>query len=170
MQQADLIAVYVSLGSNLGDSENTLAAAHEYLAHLPQVAAIVASSLYLTEPQDFKEQGWFYNQVLRLDCLPKTTAYQLLEQLQEIETKLGRVRDTKRRFGPRVIDLDLLLFGNVCSVDPKLVLPHPRLENRAFVLIPLQEISPGFILPCGSSLEYALSKLTFRLDGIKIYQ
>ena len=164
------IEAYIGLGSNSGDSENILANARKQLSQLPKIAIIDSSRLYVTEPQGMKAQKWFVNQVVRLECVSDANPHQLLAQLQEIETKLGRVRDPCQRFGPRTIDLDLLLFGNCICSDSNLVLPHPRIKERAFVLVPLQELAPGFILPCGYSVESALSKLDFHLDGTKIYQ
>ena len=89
----------------------------------------------------------------------------------EKELELGRVRDAGDRFGPRVIDMDLLLFGQeVHDADPHLILPHPRMHERAFVLVPLAEIAPRLIVPGLDSVENLLKKLDYRLEGSDIFQ
>ena len=129
--------VFVGLGSNLGDREATLAAAQGGLAARGfRVTAM--SSLYLTEPVDAPPQGWFLNAVAggETDLSPEA----LLAACLDTERALGRVRTTPR--GPRPIDLDLLLYRDEARDGPGLVLPHPRLHERRFVLVPLAEIAP----------------------------
>lgn len=92
----------------------------------------------------------------------------LLSTLQAVESKMGRVRETPG--GPRNIDLDLLLFGDVAMQGEYLTLPHPRMLRRAFVLVPLRDIAPGLVLPGGLGLEQALAELSFELDGRNISQ
>ena len=162
---------YVCLGSNMGDAEACLTSARDELNALPGVSISAASSLYRTEPQGRKDQPWFLNQVLRLDCDDTVTAEALLDAMLAKELEMGRVRDAADRFGPRVIDMDLLLFGQeVHSDDPHLILPHPRMHQRAFVLIPLAEVEPGLHLPAGESVEKLLQKLEYRLEGSVIFQ
>ncbi|MFA4964440.1 MAG: 2-amino-4-hydroxy-6-hydroxymethyldihydropteridine diphosphokinase [Thermoleophilia bacterium] len=127
---------FVSLGSNLGDREALLAAAREALAALPGTRVLAASRVYETAPQDHAEQPAFLNQVV---CLGTGLAPRdLLRECQRIEREHGRTRDL--RFGPRTLDIDILLFQDVESEDPELTLPHPRMLRRAFVLVPLAEI------------------------------
>lgn len=127
--------------------------------------------MYVTEPQGFKEQPWFHNQVLELECGPTWTPEAMLEGLLKVEQELGRQRnDRQQRFGPRIIDLDLLLFGDCVRETPRLTLPHPRMRGRAFVLVPLQDIAPDLVFPDGQSLGAALSALSFALDGNRISQ
>jgi 2-amino-4-hydroxy-6-hydroxymethyldihydropteridine diphosphokinase len=126
----------VSLGSNLGDREAYLRAAREALAALPATTLIAESRVYETAPQDLTGQDAFLNQVVCLE-----TALQpldLLRECQRIEREHGRVRSL--RFGPRTLDIDILLFQDAESDDPELTLPHPRMVKRAFVLVPLAEI------------------------------
>ena len=128
--------VFVSLGSNLGDRLGFLVAARAALAALPATAIVAASRVYETAPQDHKMQPEFLNQVLCLE-----TALQprdLLIECQRIENEHGRERGL--RFGPRSLDVDILLFQDVESEEPELMLPHPRMLRRAFVLAPLAEI------------------------------
>jgi len=128
--------VFVSLGSNLGDRAGYLRAAREALSALPGTTLVATSSVYETAPQDLPDQEAFLNQVVCLE-----TALQpldLLHQCQRIERDHGRVRGI--RFGPRTLDIDILLFQDAESDDPELTLPHPRMVKRAFVLVPLAEV------------------------------
>lgn len=162
---------YISLGSNLGDGSAHLAAARSALEAVPGIRVAAASSVYRTEPQGRKDQPWFVNQVLGLECDPGLTADALLHILLDTENRLGRVRDPADRFGPRVIDLDLLVFGEeVRKADPHLTLPHPRLAERAFVLVPLREIAPDLILPAGRSVKDLARALPHTVEGDRIFQ
>lgn len=170
-ERGSAVRAYISLGSNLGDGPARLAAARSAVAALPGVRVAAESSVYRTEPQGRKEQPWFVNQVLGLECDPDLTADALLEALLDIEIRLGRVRDPADRFGPRAIDLDLLLFGDeVRTADPRLLLPHPRLAERAFVLVPLREIAPGLILPAGRRVKDLERALPHTVEGDRIFQ
>lgn len=128
--------VFVSLGANLGDRPGSLAAAREALAALPATAVVAASRIYETAPQDHESQPEFLNQVLCLET--GLQPHDLLAECQRIETEHGREHGL--RFGPRTLDVDILLFQDVESEDPELMLPHPRMLRRAFVLAPLAEI------------------------------
>jgi 2-amino-4-hydroxy-6-hydroxymethyldihydropteridine diphosphokinase len=127
---------FVSLGSNLGDREGYLAGALEALAALPQTAVRAVSRVYETAPQEVADQPPFLNQVL---CLETALApRELLHACQAVERAHDRRREL--RFGPRTLDIDILLFQGIESDDPELTLPHPRMMQRAFVLAPLAEI------------------------------
>lgn len=162
----------MGLGSNLGDREGRLKAACRALAALPGLRLAAVSSLYWTEPQDAPDQPWFANQVACLECGPKVTALRLLRSLLAVEHELGRVRleHPAPRYEPRAIDLDLLLFGNEVRATTELTLPHPRLCERAFVLVPLREIAPGLVFPDKKSLDEVLEKVSFRVDSDRIWQ
>ena len=164
------LRAYVGLGSNLGDGPALLAAAREALAALPGVSLSRASSLYRTEPQGVRDQPFFTNQALELACGPDMRAEALLEALLATEHALGRVRQGAVRFGPRTVDLDLLLFGNEVMNSERLTLPHPRMLERAFVLVPLAEIAPDLMLPQGMSVAEALGLLRYRRQGNVICQ
>lgn len=167
---------YVGLGSNQssprGDAAAQLDAALDALRSTPDVVVDAVSPLYWTEPQGMEGQPWFANRVARLLCSPVWEAHTLLRHLLEVENALGRVRheDAALRFGPRVIDLDLLLFGAVCSADPLCSLPHPRMMQRAFVLVPLRDIAPGVMLSGGITVEQALARMSFRVEEGRIHQ
>ena len=128
--------VFVSLGSNLGDRLGSLAVAREALAALPATAVVAASRVYETAPQGHECQPAFLNQVLCLET--GLQPHDLLAECQRIENEHGRERGL--RFGPRTLDVDILLFQDVESEEPELMLPHPRMLRRAFVLAPLAEI------------------------------
>ncbi len=127
---------FVSLGSNLGERVAALRAARAALTGLPGTTVLASSRVYETEPQDLADQPSFLNQVVCLDTA--LSPLELLAAAQGIEDAAGRLRDV--RFGPRTLDVDILLFEGVESAAPELTLPHPRLWQRAFVLVPLAEL------------------------------
>jgi len=128
--------VFVSLGANLGERAAALRAAVGALAALPSTEVLAASRVYETAPQDLADQPPFLNQVV---CLETSLApLALLRATQRIEHDAGRERAV--RFGPRTLDVDILLVQGVESSEPELTLPHPRLWQRAFVLVPLAEL------------------------------
>ena len=148
--------VYVGLGSNVGDREAPLRAALDQLAAMPDTELVATSSFYETEPVGSIDQPWFLNAVASLDTdLPPG---QVLWNLQRIERALGRVR--AERWGPRTLDLDLLLAGDRVIEEPGLVVPHPELLNRAFALVPLVELDNRLVHPVtGETLLQHLAHL-----------
>jgi 2-amino-4-hydroxy-6-hydroxymethyldihydropteridine diphosphokinase len=128
---------YVGLGANLGDAAGHVARAITALAELGQVRA---SSLYRSEPLGDPDQPWYVNAVAALDT--ELDARELLEGLRRLERRFGRAPG-RPRWAPRELDLDLLLFGDRICEEPDLVLPHPGLAERRFVLEPLAELEPG---------------------------
>lgn len=137
---------YVALGSNLGDRRAHLAAALDAIASLPGVASVQPSGFYETEPVGPQNQGAFLNAAARLQTTlsPKI----LLGELLTIEHRLGRPpREQRETWGPREIDLDLLLWDNAVIDLPGLTLPHPRLAERWFVLRPLLDVAAGVVHP-----------------------
>lgn len=166
-----MITAFVSLGSNMGDSEDWLAQGRAALAALEGVRVDALSPIYHTEPQGLREQPWFANQVLRLQCAKSWQAQTLMQALLQAETDLGRVRatDPALRNGPRCIDMDLLLFGDVVSAEAFCCLPHPRMKERAFVLVPLRDIDPKVSI-LGQTVEELLQCLSYSLEGQRIRQ
>jgi 2-amino-4-hydroxy-6-hydroxymethyldihydropteridine diphosphokinase len=140
------------------------------LTALPDVLLLAASPVYRTEPQGKRDQPWFHNQVVHLACGPHWSAPALLDALLAVESALGRQRPGKKRFEPRCIDLDLLLFGTEQCKTTQLCLPHPRMFERAFVLVPLQDIAPDLVFPDGRSLRNCLGELSYRVQAGCIYQ
>lgn len=134
---------YVALGSNLGNPRQQVIDAMAALADLPDTRVLQRSALYRTPPWGLLEQPPFINAVAELDTTLSPQA--LLQELLEIERRAGRVR--AERNGPRRLDLDLLHVDGVRLDHPQLTLPHPRLAERAFVLLPLNDVAPGLNLP-----------------------
>jgi 2-amino-4-hydroxy-6-hydroxymethyldihydropteridine diphosphokinase len=147
---------YVGLGANLGDREEMLRRALERLAAEPSIELVAASTLRETEPVDYLDQPRFLNgaAAIETDLSPR----QLLARLQLIECELGR-RRAGPRFGPRVIDLDLLLYGSETMSEPEIEIPHPRLHLRRFALEPLAELDPELEVPGRGPVDALLAGL-----------
>lgn len=153
----------VALGSNLGDRRATIDSALTAIDSLQFASVERVSTLIETDPVGPIEQGSYLNGV----CVIETTlsARELLEALLAIEKSLGRDRSTEQRWGPRTIDLDLLVFGDVIIDEPGLCVPHPRLAERMFVLEPMNEIIPELIVPgCRLTVHQLYSELKNRED------
>lgn len=145
MRPDDPVRAFVGLGGNQGDVETTLVEALWALDALPQTTLQRQSAFYRTPAWGNTEQPPFLNAVVELRT--RVTAPVLMQSLLAIEEKFGRVRSEAERWGPRVVDLDLLVYGDEVIDAPGLTLPHPRLHERAFVLVPLAEIAPGLVIP-----------------------
>lgn len=155
-----LHSVYLGLGANLGDRLATLRAARDRLA--PAVTVVRCSSLYETPPWGVTDQPSFFNAV----CHGQTalTAFELLAFLKNLEADLGRT--ATRRWGPRLIDLDILFFDDLVLDTPTLTIPHLHLHERAFVLIPLSEIAPDLQHPrLGTSIATLAGSVS--TDGLQ---
>lgn len=135
----------IALGSNLGDRAAHIAAAIADLAAIPGATLLACSPLYETAPVGPIPQGPYLNAAALLSTTGSPR--ELLSQLQAIERSRGRDRTTEQRWGPRTLDLDLLVHGQLTLTEPGLTLPHPRIRERAFVLVPLAEVAPELIIP-----------------------
>ena len=137
--------IYLSLGSNVGDRAQNLKAA---IAALPDAGVSVrrVSAFYETEPVDYLEQAWFLNCVVEGET--ELPAFELLRRLRGIESRLGSKKLIAK--GPRLIDIDILVYGQETIDTPELQVPHPRMTLRRFVLVPLAEIAPGLRHPAWS--------------------
>lgn len=140
-----MVIAYIGIGSNLNNPLQQVKLSLAALAKIPQTEVIKVSSLYCTYPWGVAEQPLYINAVAAL----KTTLLplDLLKQLWIIENQQGRVRVSHERFGPRTLDLDILVYGDLCLTTETLVVPHPRIVERDFVLYPLAEIAPTLNLP-----------------------
>ena len=163
MMNENLASVYLSLGSNLGDREINLLKAIEQLP--PLVNVVKKSQVYETEPWGYLDQPKFLNQVLQVKTA--LSPLELLLYLQEIEKSLGRMVDI--RFGPRKIDIDILIYGDLIIDLKNLIIPHKRMTERAFVLVPLGELCPDLIVP-GTELSISKFLETIDTDGVYLYQ
>lgn len=135
--------VYIALGSNIAPRVDYLNRAIEAIGQVEQMSVVKQSSIYETEPVGYQDQAKFLNQVIEVQ-----TTYSPMELLlacQSIEKKLGRERDV--RWGPRTIDLDILLYNHEDIMTNQLIVPHPRMDSRAFVLVPLAELNPELVIP-----------------------
>ncbi|MFI0400437.1 MAG: 2-amino-4-hydroxy-6-hydroxymethyldihydropteridine diphosphokinase [Thiolinea sp.] len=142
---------YIGLGSNQGDSVAHLKSALKHLADHASIELQAVSSFYQTKPIGPQNQPDYVNAVANLKT--DLSAQELLAVLLEIERLHGRVRDPNLRWGPRTLDLDLLLYGDAIIQEANLIVPHPELCKRAFVVYPLLEIAPDLVLPTGSTLK-----------------
>lgn len=132
------VTAYIGLGANLGDPARQVTEAVARLRELPEVEVLKTSRLYRTPPLGPPGQPWYVNAVVQVRT--RLTPEELMRQLLLIERQMGRERG--ERWGPRVIDLDLLLYDGEVSSGPELTVPHPEMHRRAFVLVPLAEIAP----------------------------
>jgi 2-amino-4-hydroxy-6-hydroxymethyldihydropteridine diphosphokinase len=140
---AEPVAACVALGSNLDDPRAQVELGFAALAALPRTTSIARSRLYRTPPWGIVEQPDFINAVARLET--SLAPRELLDALLAIETRAGRMRGVRN--GPRILDLDLLLYGDRIIREPDCVVPHPRLHERAFVLLPLADVAPDLEIP-----------------------
>ena len=138
------VVVWIGLGSNMGQAADQVEQAIAALTDAPGLELTARSSLYRTAPVGNVDQADFINAVVRASC--RIGCYVLLEALQEIEKRFGRTRDGER-FGPRSLDLDLLMYADQTVSSPQLELPHPRMHERLFVLEPLTEIEGDITVP-----------------------
>lgn len=141
-------AAFVGLGANLGDPAATLRSAVRALRELPDTSLVALSSLYRSAPLGPAGQPDYLNAVARLDT--RLAPHALLQALQDVESRHGRIR--QERWGPRTLDLDLLLYDRDVIVTVDLTLPHPELCRRNFVLLPLLQLAPELTLPDGTRL------------------
>ena len=144
MAKNTTMRAYVGVGANLGNREETVARALELLAAQEGIEVVAVSTLRDTEPVGVREQPRFLNGAVAVET--ELDPRELLERLLHVELALGRTRDGPR-FGPRTIDLDLLLYGSRELAEPGLTVPHPRLAERRFALEPLAELDPALVVP-----------------------
>jgi len=157
---------FISLGSNIGDRSNYLKRALEVLISSYPIQLVNVSSIYETDPVGYTEQELFLNMVVQINT--DLSSLELLEACLETEKRLGRKREI--HWGPRTIDLDILLFNDENIITERLIIPHPRMLERSFVMIPLMEISPETII---SSLNMTVNGVADKLsdkEGVRIWK
>jgi 2-amino-4-hydroxy-6-hydroxymethyldihydropteridine diphosphokinase len=155
--------IYLSAGSNLGDRALNLRNAAASL--IPEIHPLVLSSIYETEPWGYADQPSFLNQVIKASTILEPI--ELLTFLKGIEVFLGRQETF--RFGPRLIDLDILFYDDLVIDTPRLTIPHPRISERAFVLIPLAEVAPNLLHPVLKKTILAL-KANVDTSSVELFQ
>ena len=146
---------YLALGANLGDKTESLRAAVRMLNRPEMCSVVQVSSLYLTRPVGVEDQPDFLNAVMQVRT--SLSPRDLLVFCMDVEKSLGKRRTI--RWGPRVIDIDILVYGNANVKERDLTIPHPRMMERAFVLVPLAEIAPDYALADGSTVCEAAQRL-----------
>lgn len=146
---------YLGLGTNMGDRMNYLAQACELINNHENICIVKKSKIYETKAWGYTDQADFLNLCLEIDT--DLDEYELLSVCQEVEQKLNRKRII--RWGPRTIDVDILFFNDKVSNDEKLLLPHPRIQDRAFVLIPLMELNSKLLIN-NKTIDIHLNSLT----------
>ena len=147
---------FVAFGGNVGDARDTIARGIAQFCDGDRIRLIARSSDYRTPPWGKTDQAAFINACIAIDT--GLTPLGLLDRAHEVERAFGRDRHKEERWGPRSLDIDLLTYGEETLDDPKLTLPHPRLFERAFVLVPLSEIAPDAVI-AGRSLREVLDRL-----------
>jgi len=161
------VIAFLGLGSNLGDPAGHCRKAVDLISGIPRVRVLRVSSFYRTEPLGFKEQDWFINVVveIRTALLP----LDLLKALQDVEQVMGRERTATVRGGPRLIDIDILLYDQEMVEEEGLFIPHPEMHRRRFVLVPLAEIASYVIHPqFGVTIKGLLERLDDQGEVVRL--
>ena len=158
--------IYIGFGSNLGNRIMNCRAALDHLKNSRHVEILKISSLYLTEPVGFKDQDWFINGVAEISTA--LSPFEFLQLLLNTESEMGRERKVK--WGPRIIDLDILFFGDEVIASDNLIIPHVSLQDRKFVLEPLAEIAPNKVHPIlGKTVLELFEKLPPECEKVEKY-
>lgn len=159
-----MITAYIAVGSNLGDPVAQAELAIKALEGIPGTHVLKASSLYSSTPMGPQNQPDYINAVVKIET--ELAPIDLLDNTQKIELEQGRVRKDER-WGPRTLDLDILLYGEQIIDEPRLTVPHYGMKEREFVLYPLQEIEPNLTLPDGSTLESLIENVD--RNGLRVW-
>jgi len=157
---------HIGLGGNIGDVEKNILEAVRKISLIPATRILKISSLYKTEPVGFESQPYFINAALEIETAQ--SPLELLNALHEIEAGMGRTRSVK--WGPRTVDLDILLFGEKIIKSSAVNAPHPRMHERAFVLVPLAEIAPEAVHPVLSKTVNRLLSELPAAQGVELWK
>ena len=157
---------FLSLGANIGNRSGYLESALKHLIERYPVSVVNVSSIYETDPVGYEEQDLFLNMVIQIKT--QLSPFELLDACMETEKDLGRKREI--RWGPRTIDLDILLYSEENIFTERLIIPHPRLHERAFVVIPLLEICPNITLPADQEPLCELANDLPDRGGVRIWK
>ncbi|KZZ86553.1 2-amino-4-hydroxy-6-hydroxymethyldihydropteridine diphosphokinase [Bacillus sp. SJS] len=158
--------VYLALGSNMGDRESYLLDAIKLLNEEPEIEVTKLSSIYETDPVGYTDQSAFLNMAVEISTT--YTPCELLDKTQHIEQSLGRTREI--RWGPRTLDLDILLYNHENIETERLIVPHPRLPERAFVLIPLNEINSNAFIPAVNKPVSVIIEQLSDKEGVRLWK
>lgn len=157
---------FIGLGSNMGDRYQYLIQAIDFIDSHPEIKLVNVSSVYETDPVGYEDQDLFLNMVVEVKTI--LTADDLLEVCMKIEQMLGRKREIK--WGPRTIDLDILLFNQENIETERLIVPHPRMRERAFVMVPLLEIDPDIQIPALDQFRFLCLEQLPNTEGVRIWK
>lgn len=157
-----MTVAYLCLGSNLGNRLKLIEQAISFLELVQEIKVIRTSALYETEPWGLKNQNWFLNIVVEIKT--SLSPQDLLLKCLKIEETLGRNRENEQRWGERTVDIDIIFYGKDTINTQNLVIPHPRMNERAFVLVPLLELIPDFVHPV---LNKTISQLYDELQDVE---
>ena len=149
---------YISAGSNLGDRVKNCRKGIAALTESGNSRILAQSRIYMTEPVDYEDQNWFINMMIKLDT--ELDPFQLLDHIERIQRAAGRLKDPVR-YGPRILDLDIILYDDCIIDSERLVVPHPRMHKRRFVLKPICDIDPAAVHPV---LKQEMQSLLKRLE------
>ena len=153
----DLHIAYISAGSNMGDRLQNCRKGIEALTESGNSRILAQSCIYKTEPVDYEDQDWFMNMMVKLETAHDP--FQLLDHIEHIQRAAGRIQDPIR-FGPRILDLDIILYDDRIIDSERLVVPHPRMHKRCFVLKPICDIDPAIIHPVlKQEMQFLLKRL-----------
>ncbi len=159
---------YISVGSNIGNKLENCKKGVDALIRSDSVTMKAQSPCYKTDPVDYPDQDWFINYVIKIETL--LDPFELLNRLKSIQQDAGRIRD-EIRFGPRILDLDIILFGDAVIDSENLVIPHPRMHKRRFVLKPICDIDAEIIHPVfKKNMKYLLYNMDDEEQGIEEYK
>jgi len=164
MPTSSQTTAYLGLGSNLGEREANMAAAIAEIERIPGTEVLRQSQVYESKPWGKTDQPDFLNMVVEVTT--RLEPHQLMRHLQHIEKELGRDRESEEQWGPRTIDIDLLLFGDRTLRTASLQVPHPRMWERHFVLKPLSELAPQMVSPEGIAITELLRESKIREQGL----
>ncbi len=158
---------YISVGSNIGNKLENCQKGVAALISSGSTEILKRSQIYKTDPVDYTDQDWFINYVVTIQTV--LDPFQLLSTLNAIQHRAGRIVD-KIRFGPRVLDMDIILYDDLVIHSAKLIIPHPRMHKRRFVLKPICDIDPGIMHPIlKKSMQYLLDSLNDNGQGVEPY-
>ena len=162
-----IVTAYLGLGSNLGDRNASLREAIVRLGDPEALTAVATSSIFETDPWGYTSQPDFLNCVVEIET--RLAPVELLDRVEKVEQEVGRTPSW--RYGPRLIDVDILLYGDVCLrlSDPDLAIPHPRMEQRAFVMIPLAEIAGDVVHPVLHRTISDLASEVGEQEGVRVW-
>lgn len=161
-----MVDAYIALGSNLGNREEYLAKAIKKIQLHPAIKVVDLSSIYETDPIGYTDQAEFLNMVIKINT--DLSAFELLSVLQDIEKRLDRKRELK--WGPRTLDLDILLYNHENIEAEQLIIPHERMHERAFVLIPLYELDKDISIPTIEESLLSIIEQLSDIEGVRIWK